>query len=106
VKLGAPDGYEFDEGEYRMDPNYGAGELPDEPVDPTKSVFGEWDTPCTLETWETEAVFLSRERGEAYGRATAPNHRDGWRVYCVPARGALAHLLAKHGEEYWPEKTT
>lgn len=46
--------------------------------------------------WETESVYLTREEGEAYGRARAYNYPDGWRVFCVCAEGALAKLLKEH----------
>jgi hypothetical protein len=73
------------------------------PRDLAKRTFGEFDTPCALETWETERVYLSREEAESYGRARAYNYRDGWRVYCVCAEGALGALLREHGEAAWPK---
>ncbi len=48
-----------------------------------------------LEWWETESVFLTREDGTAYGEARAYNYPDGWRVYCVCARGDIVHVLAE-----------
>ena len=51
---------------------------------------------CAKQVWETESVYLTREEGEAYGRARAYNYRDGWRVFCVCAEGALAALLREH----------
>jgi hypothetical protein len=112
VVLGAPEGYDFDDEGDCVAVDERAESLVDEGgfqertvlsgLDLAGRVFGEWDTPCALETWDTEHVFLSREEGEAYGRARAYNYRDGWRVYCVCAEGQLADLLSAHGETYWP----
>ena len=44
--------------------------------------------------WETESVFLTRADGVEYGNARAYNYPDGWRVFCVMARGDLVHVLA------------
>lgn len=96
--IGVPDGYETDADCDVVHKETGEALTKQQLAE---HVHGDYDVPCAIETWETEAVFLSRERGEAYGEACAHNYRDGWRVYCVPARGSLAHLLAKHGEEYW-----
>lgn len=44
--------------------------------------------------WETEGVWLSREEGNAYGKARAHNYPEGgWRVFCVPAEGELRALV-------------
>lgn len=43
--------------------------------------------------WETSLVFLTREEGEAFGRATHYHYPDGWQVYCVPAEGSLKEVL-------------
>lgn len=51
------------------------------------------------EVWETEAVWLDREEAEDWGRTHAYRFPNGWRVYCVPAKGGLAEVLAKAGEE-------
>lgn len=45
------------------------------------------------EEWITERVFLTRDEGEAWARAREHRWARGWRVYCVPAEGALAELL-------------
>lgn len=45
------------------------------------------------ETWHTERVFLTREEGTAWAAARTYRWPDGWRVYCVPAEGALAEGL-------------
>jgi len=70
-------------------------------------------------TEEPEAVFLSREEGEAFGNARKHNFGEmchtpdnpimptpgtsiptetgkGWYVYCIPAEGSLATLLNDH----------
>lgn len=103
--VGCPDGYAFDaDGDcVRCDED---GEpLPDGEVLPRQKLAehrsGEWDVPCAIEEWDTERVYLSREAAEAYGQARAYNYRDGWRVYCVCAEGALAGLLKQHGEAAW-----
>ena len=44
--------------------------------------------------WHTESVWLTRAEAEAHARANAHNMRSGWQVYCVPAGGELARLLA------------
>jgi len=46
-----------------------------------------------VEWWDTESVWLDRETAEAYGEAHAYNYPDGWRVYGVYAKGALAKLI-------------
>jgi hypothetical protein len=110
VVLGAPSGYDFDdEGDCVALEDVEGSDVDGNPAGTVLSGedlagrrFGEWDTPCALETWDTEHVFLSREEGEAYGRARAYNYRDGWRVYCVCAEGQLADALKAHGETYWP----
>lgn len=50
--------------------------------------------PCALKEWQTEAVFLTREEGEAYGRGREYRW-DGWRVYGVPMMGDLPQLIKK-----------
>lgn len=48
--------------------------------------------PYVVIDWNTEHVFLTRREAEEFGATTA--HRwEKWRVYCVPAKGALAGLL-------------
>lgn len=47
-----------------------------------------------VERWETITVFLTREEGEAWGRARAYNYTKGWRVFCVHATGDLSAVLA------------
>ena len=43
--------------------------------------------------WTTEAVYYTRAEAEAWGAAHGYRFADGWRVYCVPAKGALARIL-------------
>lgn len=46
------------------------------------------------EIWHTDRVYLSREEGEAYGRARESYAwHDGWRVYGIPSYGLLADLI-------------
>lgn len=59
-------------------------------------------------SWQTESVWLSREESEAEGaRAYGMEDRNRrWRVYCVPAKGALVPLLNRaicHLENAWTE---
>lgn len=106
--MGAPSGYEFDdEGDCveEVDPihwTYGTERKALSPEQLSHYTFGEFDTPCAIETWETERVYLTREEAESYGKARAYNYRDGWRVYCVTAEGALRDLLKRYGETVWP----
>lgn len=113
VVIGAPPGYDFDDEGDCVAEEEKAESLVDEDGEPERTVlsprdladrvFGEWDTPCAMEEWITERVFLSRQEGEAYGHARAYNYRDGWRVYCVTAAGVLGEILRQHGEAFWPE---
>jgi len=48
--------------------------------------------PMVYVEWRTESVFLTRDEGERFARAT--EHRyDKWRVYCLPCDGQLAQVL-------------
>lgn len=60
---------------------------------------GDWDTPCAIETWETDRVFLTRQEAEEYGKSRAYNYREGWRVYSVNCVGELAQAL-RDGSEF------
>ena len=62
-------------------------------------VYGDWDVPCAIETWETDRVFLTRQEAEEYGKARSYNYRDGWRVYAVNCVGELAQAL-RDGSEF------
>jgi hypothetical protein len=53
-------------------------------------------------TWRTTDVFLTREEGETFGKATAYRYTDkrkgiGWQVYCIALErdSELAKLLQK-----------
>lgn len=47
----------------------------------------------TLDCWETESVWLTREEATIYAHAKHYNYPHGWRVYCVCAEGELAKLI-------------
>lgn len=49
---------------------------------------------AAVETWVTEAVFLTRAEATAYGNGRIHRWGTGWRVWCVPAQGALVAVLA------------
>lgn len=103
--LGCPEGYDFDDEGDCVATEDALSDDPRtlSPEELSQFRFGDHDTPCSIETWETERVYLSREAGEEYGTRRSYNYRAGWRVYCVPAAGALAVLLNEHGESYWPK---
>lgn len=44
-------------------------------------------------SWETDRVFLTREDGEDWGRATDYNYPNGWRVWATIAEGDLVRVL-------------
>lgn len=58
-----------------------------------KLTFGNYDTPCVVESWRTEGVFLSREEAENFGKRTEYRYSHGFRVHGVPAEGELATLI-------------
>ena len=43
--------------------------------------------------WDVVGVYATREEAEAHGRSRAYRYKGGWRVYCVPAEGALVDVL-------------
>ncbi len=45
------------------------------------------------EEWNVESVFLSREEGETFAKATAHRYPEGWQVYGVCAEGQLAKIV-------------
>lgn len=98
IVTGCPEGYEFDAEGDCVTPAGSEIAM----ADLAKHKHGEWDTPCAIESWETERVFLQREEGESYGTSRAYNYPSGWRVYCVTASGALGKMLEQHGEAFWP----
>jgi hypothetical protein len=51
------------------------------------------DGPYALEQWETESVWLTRKQAEEYGKSHEYNYPDGWKVYCVSAKGHLPDVL-------------
>ncbi len=57
--------------------------------------------PLVYLEWRTETVFLTREEGEAHGKAHAYRWWK-WRVYCVPCDGALAKILENVGPQLPP----
>lgn len=65
----------------------------------SEHIYGNWDVPCAIETWETDCVFLTRQEAEEYGRVRSYNYRDGWRVYSVPCSGELVKAL-RDGSEF------
>jgi hypothetical protein len=113
IYTGTPDGYYHDgEGYIRGEPDaqgcYRPAEDAEDEAYLTNAQLAQMETdegvPCALQIWETEAVYLSREEGEAYGNSRAYNYPDGWRVYCVPANGELGQLL-RLGDRLWPGMT-
>ena len=50
--------------------------------------------PCAIKTWDTASVWLTREEAESHGEAFSYRHPDGWRVFGVPAMGALPTLIS------------
>lgn len=46
--------------------------------------------------WRTEGVWLTREEAEDFGRKHTYRYVEGWRVYAVPANGALAAMLREN----------
>ena len=47
----------------------------------------------SFDYWDTEYVFFTRAEAEAWGQRANRRYPDGWRVYCVCAKGELAQLL-------------
>jgi hypothetical protein len=45
------------------------------------------------QAWRTETVFLTREEGEKWGKIHSYRWKH-WQVYCIPATGELATLIA------------
>lgn len=56
------------------------------------------DVPCVTESWETESVWLDRGEAEEWAKSREYRWKHGWRVYGVPAEGALAKLLQTQDE--------
>jgi len=50
-------------------------------------------TPCAVETWRTDKVFLTRRAAEDHGAAIDYRHPEGWRVYCVCCDKELADVI-------------
>ena len=50
---------------------------------------------CAVETWLSERVLGTRAEAEALATRRTYNYPQGFRVYCVPAEGALGDLLAQ-----------
>jgi hypothetical protein len=53
------------------------------------------DSEEVVEEWITDRVYATAEEADAYGRSNVHNTPDGWRVWSVPAAGALRELLEK-----------
>ena len=60
-----------------------------------KEYFGEYDTPCAIERWDVEGVYLTRDEAETFAKSHTYRYSRGWRVYCTPCDGALARILAR-----------
>lgn len=84
----APDGYEWDSDTMRKLPSNDDDEDPPELNDKEMLARG-----CAVETYRTESVWLTREEGEAFGRAKDYRYGKGWRVYGVPSEGELAQMI-------------
>lgn len=83
-----PEGYEWDSDVIRKLPGN------DDEDDPAKLTDDDMiDRGCAIESWRTEGVWLSREEGEAWGREKDYRFAKGWRLYGVPAEGALVELI-------------
>lgn len=103
--LGLPDGITYEDGSFFRTHNEDGEELEEEEsvsLDEIKQeTFGDYDTPCILDIWKTESVWLDRDEATAFGEAKSYRYgqrgRD-WRVYCVCADGDLAKLLQKQDE--------
>lgn len=92
-RTGYPDDYLQDDDSNVYDPEDTEMEHPLTGKQLNELCFGDFDTPCAIEEWHTENVFLSREEGEQWGKSHAYNYPDGWRVYGVCAIGELADLI-------------
>jgi hypothetical protein len=101
VTTALPDGFEAAEGHVTQTHDRCGNKL-DTPIDWTSeelhrdgicTMVNGWEVPAAFETWDTEAVYLTREEGERHGRTRAYRYADGWRVYGVCAEGELAELI-------------
>lgn len=58
---------------------------------------------CAIESWRTEAVFLTKEEAMNHGRARPyawGEYEFGWRIWGVPCHGLMVELLGRHAKEF------
>jgi len=61
------------------------------------------DCNCTVTTWRTEGVFLTREEADRHGESRPyawGKKNEGWRIWGVMCHGLMAELLGKHNKEF------